>query len=151
MGWAPASVLQYQLLVGDLPWSADECCSNLLPVTEMDVGVQRWLPNSWFQSFDSDSLQTSSGDANSSLARPGPPLSVCSGSLGSTDTQPLNFHIIPPSPYKLLVACLVVAAAPATFFLLLIIAARVGGSQSEPLPWRYATCTRSVGWGKQQR
>lgn len=57
---------------------------------------------------------------------------MCSGSLGSTDTQPLNFHIIPPSPYKLLVACLVVAAAPATFFLLLIIAARVGGSQSCP-------------------
>lgn len=62
-----------------------------------------------------------------------------------------KFHITPPSPFELLVACLVVAAAPATFFLLLIIAARVGGSQTEPLPWTYATRSCSVGWGKQQR
>lgn len=60
----------------------------------------------------------------------------------------LHFHIIPPSPCELLVACLVVAAAPATFFLLLIIAARVGGSQTEPLPWTYGTRSCSVEWGK---
>uniref|UniRef100_A0A3Q3NGF3 RNA-binding protein 14 n=1 Tax=Mastacembelus armatus TaxID=205130 RepID=A0A3Q3NGF3_9TELE len=28
---------------------------------------------------------------------------------------------------------------------------RVGGSQTEPLPWTYATRSCSVGWGKQQR
>ncbi|KAK5858791.1 hypothetical protein PBY51_002906 [Eleginops maclovinus] len=28
---------------------------------------------------------------------------------------------------------------------------RVGGSQTEPLPWTYATRSCSVGWEKQQR